>query len=123
MSAKDEDIKNALGALDPLAVLALWLKEALKEKGTAKEPWAGVLSTAVKERVSSRVILLKRFRGGDLFFFSNYLSAKGQDIAKNPRAALNFYWPQLDRQLRAEGLVRKNHTKAIGSLLEKPKPL
>lgn len=110
MSAQDEDIKNTLGSSHPIYVLAVWLKEALKIK-SLKEPWAGVLSTISKESISSRVVLLKSFKGRDLFFYTNYLSAKGQDIEQNPRSALNFYWPQLNRQIRIEGLVRKTTRK------------
>ena len=110
MSAQDEDIKNTLGASHPIDILAVWLKEALKIK-SLKEPWAGVLSTVSKESVSSRVVLLKSFKGRDLFFYTNYLSAKGQDMAQNPRCALNFYWPKLSRQMRIGGVVRKTTRK------------
>ena len=106
MNTTDLEIKKTLGSSQPLVVLNYWLREALKITGL-KEPWAMVLSTSHKGRVSSRVILLKKVYQGRLFFYTNYLSRKGRDIQNNPWAAVNFYWPQLNRQIRIEGPVKK----------------
>ena len=106
MKAVDLEIKKSLGSVQPLVVLDRWLKEALKISGL-KEPWAMVLSTSHNGKVSSRVVLLKLIDQGHLIFYTNYLSKKGRDMESNPRAALNFYWPQLGRQIRVEGLVKK----------------
>ena len=106
MKAMDLEIKKSLGSVHPFVVLDKWLKEALKIKGL-KEPWAMVLSTSCKGKVSSRVVLLKRVYQGRLIFYTNYLSKKGRDMEDNPWAALNFYWPQLGKQIRIEGLVKK----------------
>ena len=100
------EIKKYLGSLNPLAILDQWLKEALKIP-RLKEPWAMSLSTARKGRPSSRWVLLKSLSAGKLIFYTNYLSAKGEDIKSQPWSALNFYWPQLGRQIRIEGLTRK----------------
>ena len=106
MSSIDLEIREILGSNNPLAVLDQWLKEALKIP-LSKEPWSMVLSTSSKEKVSSRVVLLKQVHRGKLFFYTNYLSSKGRDIENNPCAAVNLYWPQLNRQICMEGRVQK----------------
>lgn len=100
------EIKENLGSLNPLLILDRWLKEALKIP-SLKDPWAMVLSTGSHKKLSSRVVLLKQFYRGQIIFYTNYLSGKGKDIKNNPYASVNFYWPQLDRQIRIEGLVSK----------------
>ena len=100
------EVKTCIGDDKPFPVLKKWLEEALKIPGL-KEPWAMVLSTSYKGRVSSRVVLLKQFQARKLFFYTNYLSSKGRDMEKNPKVAINFYWPELDRQIRIEGKVKK----------------
>ena len=106
MNKADTEIKTKLGSRNPLVVLDQWLKKALKIPHL-KEPWAMVLSTSYKRKVSSRIVLLKQVRQGELFFYTNYLSSKGKDMENNPLTAVNFYWPQLDRQIRIEGQVKK----------------
>src|SRR5688500_12436888 len=54
---------------------------------------------------SVRIVLLHGFDARGFTFYTNYDSRKGRDIAANPRAALTFYWPWLNEQVRAEGLL------------------
>jgi pyridoxamine 5'-phosphate oxidase len=54
-----------------------------------------------------RIVLLKEIQNDAFLFFTNYLSDKGREIAENPRVALGFYWPILDRQVRIEGVAEK----------------
>lgn len=56
---------------------------------------------------SARIVLLKDFDTRGATFFTNYDSDKGQDLAANPAAALVFFWPELERQIRIEGRVEK----------------
>jgi pyridoxamine 5'-phosphate oxidase len=64
------------------------------------------LSTVNKEnRPSSRVVLLREVNEDGFSFFTNYLSRKGHDIAVNPFASLNFFWHDLERQVRIEGKI------------------
>ena len=106
MTAVDMEIKKELGSLDPLLILDQWLKTALRLK-TLQEPWAMVLSTGFKNEISSRIVLLKEFSKGQLFFYTNYLSQKGQVIKSNPLVAVNFYWPSLGRQVCIKGRIEK----------------
>lgn len=95
---------------DPLELLNQWLQEALR-KGFY-EPWAMVLSTSLRDEVFSRMVLLKKIQKETLFFYSNYESQKALQISQNPRAALNFYWDQLGRQVCLRGGVERSSRKA-----------
>lgn len=55
----------------------------------------------------SRVVLLKEVNNGDFVFYTNYESDKGKEISYEPRVSLNFFWPELERQIRIEGLASK----------------
>jgi pyridoxamine 5'-phosphate oxidase len=89
---------------DPLRQFRLWLDQALA--AGVHEPTAMVLATATPDgRPSARVVLLKGLDEHGFTFFTNYSSRKGQELTVNPRAALTFFWPQLERQVRVEGAV------------------
>ena len=84
-----------------------WLDEALAAH--LDEPTALTLSTvAAGGQPSSRVVLLKGLPNDDGFlFYTNYESRKGHELVAQPLAALNFFWPGLERQVRVEGRVEK----------------
>jgi pyridoxamine 5'-phosphate oxidase len=92
---------------DPFEQFKLWFEESIQTAGD-REPNAMILATASAAGVpSARVVLLKSFSGRGVMFFTNYESRKAQQLAENPRAALNFHWPWLERQIAIEGLVEK----------------
>jgi pyridoxamine 5'-phosphate oxidase len=69
---------------------------------------AFALATATPEgRPSVRIVLFKGVEGGALRLVTNYQSRKGEELAKNPYAALVFHWPLLERQVRMEGRVER----------------
>src|ERR1700760_463636 len=84
---------------DPVEQLRAWLDQA--RDAYPEEFTSMTLATA------ARVVLLKGLDERGLVFYTNYDSRKGRDLAENPRAALVFYWPALDRQVRIEGTVEK----------------
>jgi pyridoxamine 5'-phosphate oxidase len=87
---------------DPLAQFAVWFEEA---PGVRE---AMALATADPSGVPSlRMVLLKGFDQRGLTFHTNYGSRKGRELAANPRAALLFYWRELGRQVRIEGIVER----------------
>lgn len=92
---------------DPVAQFLKWLEEA-----RAAHPGdftSMVLATADRSgRPSARVVLLKGCDERGFLFFSHYNGRKGRELAENPRAALVFYWPALDRQVRVEGNVERS---------------
>lgn len=91
---------------DPFSVFAEWY--AIRENSGKENYNAMALSTAGNDgRVSSRMVLLKRWDKRGFVFFSNYESRKGIQLEQNPYASLLFHWPGQRRQLRIEGLVTK----------------
>lgn len=83
-----------------------WFREAVDAH--VKEPNSMTLCTATKEgKPSARILLLRNFDERGFVFYTNYRSRKGEEIIKNPNAALLFFWPELERQIRIEGLLIK----------------
>jgi len=94
---------------NPIDQFSQWLQEAVFAK--ALEPNAMVLSTATRDgKPSSRVVLLKQVTVEGFAFFTNYNSRKGKQLRDNNYVALNFFWPELERQIRIEGKIRKSST-------------
>jgi pyridoxamine 5'-phosphate oxidase len=99
-------LETFLRQKDPIEVLEQWLADA--EKIGLRNPGAFVLSTVDERcRPSSRVVLIKEVRPGGIVFYTNYDSRKGKEIEKNPRAAANFHWDALGRQICARGSLEK----------------
>src|SRR2546423_13658519 len=93
---------------DAIAQFERWFGEA--QLKNLPEPNAMTLATAdASGAPSARVVLLKAFDARGFVFFTNYDSRKGRDLAVNPRAALCFYWPAMERQGGIEGGVEKTN--------------
>lgn len=91
---------------NPISQFEIWLQEAINAK--VCEPTAMNVATVNSEgKPSSRVVLLKEVNEQGFVFFTNYQSQKGRALAKTPFAALNFFWAELERQVRIEGVVKK----------------
>ncbi len=91
---------------DPVKQFGAWFQQATDGGGI--EPNAMTLATANSDGVpNARIVLLKRFSEEGFVFFTNYESRKGRDLGANPLAALLFYWPELERQVRITGVVRR----------------
>jgi pyridoxamine 5'-phosphate oxidase len=88
---------------DPIALFGTWLEDA--EQAGLPEPHAMNLSTLGAYTISSRIVLLRSFDINGFVFYSNHNSRKAMDIERDPRAALVFFWPGLERQVRVEGRV------------------
>ena len=88
----------------PLVQFERWLNEAVRAE--VNEPTAMNVATVGEDgRHSSRMVLLKEVNAQGFVFFSNYLSRKGRALSAHPFAALTFFWPELERQVRVEGRV------------------
>jgi pyridoxamine 5'-phosphate oxidase len=93
---------------DPIKQFALWFAQAQAQAAGGVEPNAMTVATASADgEPSARIVLLKGLDERGFVFYTNYESAKGRDLAENARAALLFYWPQLERQVRVSGSVAK----------------
>ena len=89
---------------DPFAQFEKWWQEAIHSG--VEEPNAMTLATASADAMpDARIVLLKGFDSHGFTFFTNYHSAKGQQLLQNPRASLVFFWKELERQIRISGLV------------------
>jgi pyridoxamine 5'-phosphate oxidase len=100
-SLSEKDTHN-----DPIKQFEKWFNEALQAE--VQEPTAMTLATATSDgRPSARIVLLKGFDSNGFVFYTNYLSRKGKEIAKNPLGAILFFWETLERQVRIEGVIEK----------------
>jgi pyridoxamine 5'-phosphate oxidase len=89
---------------DPIHLFEKWMEEAIE--GKVSEPTAMMLSTVSEEhKPSSRIVLLKLFSNEGFHFFTNYNSRKGNEIRANSQVALLFFWPELEREVRIEGIA------------------
>ncbi|MCX7833412.1 MAG: pyridoxamine 5'-phosphate oxidase [Ignavibacteria bacterium] len=92
--------------LNPFEQFSDWFDEVLNSG--LIEPNAMILATADKNgKPSARTLLLKGFSDKGFVFYTNYESRKGREIAENNKATILFYWPELERQVRIEGIVEK----------------
>lgn len=91
---------------DPFAFFHQWFKEAYEAK--QPEDNAFVLSTVNENfQPSSRILYLKELDEQGFIFYTNYSSQKGSELSLHPKASMLFFWHQLERQVRIEGLVEK----------------
>jgi pyridoxamine 5'-phosphate oxidase len=91
---------------DPFRQFHAWLAAALDAQ--VPEPTAMTLATVDEEgNPSARVMLLKALDDRGFVFYTNYHSRKGGQLDARPRAALTFFWKELQRQVRIEGAVEK----------------
>jgi pyridoxamine 5'-phosphate oxidase len=91
---------------DPIIQFSKWFNEAVNAQ--VPEPNAMGVSTVDEDgRPSSRILLIKDFDQRGFTWFTNYDSRKGEELQKNPQAALLFHWVALERQVRIEGSVAR----------------
>jgi pyridoxamine 5'-phosphate oxidase len=91
---------------DPIQQFHKWYNEAME--AAAHEPNAMFLATASPDgRPSGRIVLLRAADENGFTFFTNYHSEKGRMLAANPFVALTFFWPEVERQIRIEGVAEK----------------
>src|SRR5690606_17900256 len=91
--------------IDPLHLFMQWLDEA--ERSGIPEYNAMLLATAGTVSISMRVVLLRKVEERGFVFYTNYNSRKAMDLERDPRAAITFFWPSMERQVRVEGKAEK----------------
>lgn len=92
-------------AKDPIQQFNTWFNEAVT--ATVPEPNAMNLATVNGGRPASRIVLLKGVENGMFVFYTNYQSSKGKELEQNPACSLTFFWPELERQVRIEGIASR----------------
>lgn len=100
-SLDESDVNN-----DPFVQFEVWFKEALNAK--VSEANAFTLSTVDEaSKPHSRIVLLKGLEGKTFKFYTNYASDKGAEIETNPNVSMCFFWSELERQVRVDGVATK----------------
>ena len=93
-------------APDPVEQFTRWFAEA--RDAQVREPNAMTLASANRDgSPSARIVLLKGVDARGFVFFTDYRSQKGTELTENPRAALVFFWQELERQVRITGAVER----------------
>ena len=100
MASLDEGTAGA----DPHALFRRWFDEAVAAD-VAEPNGMTIASVDADGRPSARIVLLKGADERGFVFFTNYESRKGRELAQSPHGALVFWWSELERQIRIEGLV------------------
>ena len=95
---------------DPFKQFEVWMNDVIESE--LEHLNAMTLSTVSKDGFpSSRVVLLKCFDEGGFIFYTNYNSEKGAELIETPKASINFFWGELERQVRIQGTVIKTSVK------------
>jgi pyridoxamine 5'-phosphate oxidase len=103
-----DGLSEAQAPAEPFSLFKQWFADAVKTEQPPVEPNTMTLATVDAEgRPHCRVLLLKGLDARGFTFFSNYDSAKGEQLAARPYAAMTFFWPSLERQVRIEGRVER----------------
>lgn len=113
MDFTDQRLSYEKGVLDqqsvpdsPFELLKAWMNEAIEQN--VQEPYAMSLATCgADNKPSVRIVLLREITETGIVFYTNYESAKGQDIVENPNAEALFFWHELERQIRISGSIAK----------------
>ena len=113
MDFSDQRLSYEKGQLDqqsipasPFELLNVWMNEAIEAQ--VQEPYAMSLATCgADNKPSVRIVLLREITDKGIVFYTNYESAKGQDIAENPNTEALFFWHKLERQIRISGSIAK----------------
>ncbi len=93
-------------AKEPISQFTNWFEEAIAAK--VPEPNAMNLATVNENgRPASRIVLLKGVENKMFVFYTNYQSRKGKELDENPACSLTFFWPELERQVRIEGVASR----------------
>lgn len=102
-------LESKLPTTSPFELFDIWFRNVASQSDlTFEEINAVSLSTVGKDlRPSSRMVLLKAYTPTGFSFYTNYTSRKGNQLEENPNAAMLFYWPKVNRQIRVEGVVEK----------------
>jgi pyridoxamine 5'-phosphate oxidase len=105
-SYERDALDESASAAEPLRQFEHWLTQAIDAQ--VPEPNAMTLATVAPDgQPSTRVVLIKGYDERGIVWYTNYESQKGQDLALNAKAALQFHWVELERVVRIEGTVEK----------------
>jgi pyridoxamine 5'-phosphate oxidase len=106
MTNTPETLDERLIDRDPILQFQQWFADAVAA-GLPLPEAMSLATVSAEGKPTARMVLLKKVDADGFVFFTNYRSAKARELAENPNACLVFFWPQLERQVRIEGVVGK----------------
>ncbi len=95
---------------DPALQFKIWMQQAV-ESHVPEVQAMNLATVSADGKPSSRIVYLREFGDHSYCFYTNYQSKKARELEQQPFAALTFFWPQLERQIRIEGTVEKADAK------------
>jgi len=101
----ERSLSKSSAPTNPLELFETWFQETLA--ANIPTPNAMALGTSINGQPSVRIVLLKGLDERGFVFYTNYQSRKGTELSLNPKAALTFFWPLINRQVRIEGSISK----------------
>lgn len=101
-----EGLRRAALQGDPLEQFERWFKDAV-DAGLADATAMALATAGADGQPAVRIVLLKHFDHDGFCWYTDYRSAKGRELAENPRASCLFHWRELDRQVRLSGPVTR----------------
>lgn len=91
---------------DPFKQFELWLSQAVEAKIPEVQA-VNLCTVSADGKPASRIVYVREFENDQFFIYTNYNSRKAKDMLQNPNISLTFFWPELERQIRIEGIVKK----------------
>lgn len=99
-----ESLLESSDGLEPLALLVQWVEEA-KAKQLSSPVGMNIATIGLAGKPRNRMVLMRYLTSSELGFYTNLGSAKSQEIIKNPAVSVTVWWPELERQVRIEGIA------------------
>ena len=100
------ELDDRLKSIDPMRLFKRWYQEAFEKQCIS--PNSMTIGTVGNDLMpSSRIVYMKELVEEGLIFYTNYESKKANDMAENPQVSALFYWDELSRQIRVQGVVEK----------------
>lgn len=99
-----ESLLESSDGLEPLALLVQWVEEA-KAKQLSSPVGMNIATIGLTGKPRNRMVLMRYLTSSELGFYTNLGSAKSQEIIKNPAVSVTVWWPELERQVRIEGVA------------------
>lgn len=99
-----ESLLESSDGFEPLALLVQWVEEA-KAKQLSSPVGMNIATIGLTGKPRNRMVLMRYLTSSELGFYTNLGSAKSQEIIKNPAVSITVWWPELERQVRIEGIA------------------
>lgn len=107
MPAVNKELNEVDLPNEPFQLFDIWFQEAIKNSSHPQPNAMNLSTNGTNGFPQARIVLLKDYSEKGFVFFTNYKSQKGIGIAFDNKVSLNFYWPDMERTVRIEGLAQK----------------